>query len=180
MNEIYGNCDCSLQWLHFIWTVLLEWSWYTNSEYWLHFQSILLPVILGQIKLTWVQNGPVILNIYAKKTIYSLINVYCVNGTNRTICKPVTLYHWQPLKKRPIQGKFCTQSIFQKLASLSSGTKSQSLTCRWRQCVNVKHQIEQVPPQWNSNASQDLETSATLLLEPHILQDDSLTPVDIF
>jgi hypothetical protein len=39
--------------------VLLAWSLHTHSEHWEHFQSVAVTLAAGQIKLTWVQNGPV-------------------------------------------------------------------------------------------------------------------------
>lgn len=38
--------------------------------------------------------------------------------TNRKICKNVTLYHWDPLKKRPSLGIFSIQSVIQGLNNI--------------------------------------------------------------
>ena len=40
-------------------TVSIEWSLHSHSEHWQHFLSAFPSLVLGQMELTWVQNGPV-------------------------------------------------------------------------------------------------------------------------
>jgi hypothetical protein len=95
---------------------VIQWSLHTDSEHWQYFQSVFLSLAVGQIELTWVQNGPV---GFKKNVAYMLHNNFVSRGlqrTNRKIGKAVTVHHRELLKKRQSLGTYCTQSVIEGLS----------------------------------------------------------------
>jgi hypothetical protein len=92
----------------------------THSEHGQHFQCVFVPLAVGQIETTCVQNGAVELKINSMlKTIFSLWNdKFMSRGLQRggvKIGKFVTLHYRELLKKRPILRTVCSQSVIQGL-----------------------------------------------------------------
>jgi hypothetical protein len=89
---------------------------------------------VGQIDLTWVQNGPVrfVQNIAYKKTIFSL-HIYDLMSrglktTNRRIVKTVTQCHQKLLKTKP---GYILYPVSNPKVNLSTCTRFRSVkTCR--------------------------------------------------
>jgi hypothetical protein len=74
---------------------------------------------VGQIELTWVQNGPLgyekIQHTKKKKGTHCIMIILCRGGfqEHRKIGKIVTVQHRELFKKRLSLGTFCIQAVFQ-------------------------------------------------------------------